>query len=750
MQFFYSAISRTSFVYTKVTMLLLLLAGLLLQANSALAACGPYQNIVVVGTRDGVVWGSGPYGERSNFGAAAVHAGLIEPGETATIQRTAVGARTLVGTTQQGVTSTSYPLSMCAVTLSIAGTSNDNEDDPATDDGVGTNTGAGGASNGGAPVTIEQLLATIRSLQDQLAQMQGGGASGAAPGTSLAIGAAVRTTSNLNVRDIPATTGTLLGVEPAGTQGTITDGPTTANGYTWWKVRYTSGGHGWSVDTYLVRVGGATSGCGTGMHLENGRCVSDTRSCTLARAVSNGTGVQVYQNGAWGSCEVKCDAGYERTTRRTFSRSAGSALQTIVKTIVTCERNTSESTNQSVTITGVSSGMCSQLKTDQNIAYMCDAAGAPFYLLASEVGTPTTKPEWSDRSRFISTCQAMTTTLTRSRCSELHTQFMNGDVVWVQSGYRPGGLQTNFNTWFNTPSFGNRPDSDETKSCWVSPRTGTDAYIATRNIPTTSAICSNASAGTPGPVSVVQTRPEAITGQVTSISAPNEVYYNTPFDVVVTMKNPGNTDGLTRASIDLTTDPTRTATIENNGSVEKVLKAGESAQFTLTVRVISTAGPTKASSWTTARFSSLYGPAAKWIYEPISVLRIPYNLYVANCDIYSGNCPASVTPGNDDLQGANAERKQVYSSTQGKWVYCDENRTETGCACVGEAGKYYDYNPNQTTQLACKIYVGGVTLPYGLSTLPNLTARLEGRGAVMCNDNGSTSLVLAQSTCSVQ
>ena len=52
--------------------------------------CGPYRAFTVTGTTGGTVWGSGPYTDDSAFGAVAVHAGLIEVGETAVIEPYAV------------------------------------------------------------------------------------------------------------------------------------------------------------------------------------------------------------------------------------------------------------------------------------------------------------------------------------------------------------------------------------------------------------------------------------------------------------------------------------------------------------------------------------------------------------------------------------------------------------------------------------------------------------------------------------
>ena len=53
--------------------------------TTTLPTCGPYPNITVTGKLNGAVWGSGPYTDDSDFGVAAVHAGLAEVGETVTI-----------------------------------------------------------------------------------------------------------------------------------------------------------------------------------------------------------------------------------------------------------------------------------------------------------------------------------------------------------------------------------------------------------------------------------------------------------------------------------------------------------------------------------------------------------------------------------------------------------------------------------------------------------------------------------------
>src|SRR3989344_3020355 len=52
----------------------------------------------------------------------------------------------------------------------------------------------------------------------------------------------------LNVRDQPTTSGTALFKKFDGNQGSVLSGPTSANGYTWWKIRWSDGQEGYSAD----------------------------------------------------------------------------------------------------------------------------------------------------------------------------------------------------------------------------------------------------------------------------------------------------------------------------------------------------------------------------------------------------------------------------------------------------------------------------------------------------------------------
>lgn len=73
----------------------------------------PLKRVEVTGRTSGAVWGTGVYTADSDLGAAAVHAGLLKPGETAMLLVCTVPSPTVFsGSTQHGVTSAdfgSYP-----------------------------------------------------------------------------------------------------------------------------------------------------------------------------------------------------------------------------------------------------------------------------------------------------------------------------------------------------------------------------------------------------------------------------------------------------------------------------------------------------------------------------------------------------------------------------------------------------------------------------------------------------------------
>lgn len=63
----------------------------------------------ITGVTEGQIWGSGPYTRDSTLGAAAVHAGLLKPGESKVLRLTvAPPLKSYPGSIRNGVTTSDY------------------------------------------------------------------------------------------------------------------------------------------------------------------------------------------------------------------------------------------------------------------------------------------------------------------------------------------------------------------------------------------------------------------------------------------------------------------------------------------------------------------------------------------------------------------------------------------------------------------------------------------------------------------
>jgi uncharacterized protein YgiM (DUF1202 family) len=74
--------------------------------------------------------------------------------------------------------------------------------------------------------------------------------------SGFAKGVSVRTSIAVNLRANAGTNYDIVATLASNSNGTITDGPRVATGYTWWKVRATTGQEGWVVQDYLIRTSG--------------------------------------------------------------------------------------------------------------------------------------------------------------------------------------------------------------------------------------------------------------------------------------------------------------------------------------------------------------------------------------------------------------------------------------------------------------------------------------------------------------
>jgi hypothetical protein len=76
------------------------------------------------------------------------------------------------------------------------------------------------------------------------------------PSGALAVGFAARVTgtggSGVNMRSDSSTTAEVLQILPEETVVTLVDGPTEADGFTWWKIHLDSGLEGWVVQDFLT------------------------------------------------------------------------------------------------------------------------------------------------------------------------------------------------------------------------------------------------------------------------------------------------------------------------------------------------------------------------------------------------------------------------------------------------------------------------------------------------------------------
>jgi hypothetical protein len=61
----------------------------------------------------------------------------------------------------------------------------------------------------------------------------------------------VMVVTKVNVRSNP--NGSIVGKQTAGAFGTLVGGPSNANGYTWWNIKYDTGVSGWSAEDFLQK-----------------------------------------------------------------------------------------------------------------------------------------------------------------------------------------------------------------------------------------------------------------------------------------------------------------------------------------------------------------------------------------------------------------------------------------------------------------------------------------------------------------
>lgn len=106
--------------YKRLYVVLKYTGGLPNTTTTTLPTCGPYSNLVVTGKLSGSVWGSGPYTDDSDFGVAAVHAGLAQVGETVTLVASNIAYHlSYPKSTANGVTTDDWLSGWCGYDISL-------------------------------------------------------------------------------------------------------------------------------------------------------------------------------------------------------------------------------------------------------------------------------------------------------------------------------------------------------------------------------------------------------------------------------------------------------------------------------------------------------------------------------------------------------------------------------------------------------------------------------------------------------
>ncbi len=108
--------------------------------------------------------------------------------------------------------------------------------------------GGGGGGGGGSSPSPVPPGCTSTTLFSPVTGAKCPSSGNGTPG----VGSKVKTSTIVNVRGTPSTTGVLQGAQATGAQGTIVAGPISANGYTWWQINYNAGADGWSVSSFLT------------------------------------------------------------------------------------------------------------------------------------------------------------------------------------------------------------------------------------------------------------------------------------------------------------------------------------------------------------------------------------------------------------------------------------------------------------------------------------------------------------------
>lgn len=197
--------------------------------------------------------------------------------------------------------------------------------------------------------------------------------------TKFQIGDRVRTTGSVNVRQTPSTSGANLGTQREDAVGIVTQGPTTANGYIWWRVDFTTGADGWAIQSSLIKTlnqPAPTPAPTVSISATPTSIVSGT-SATITWSSTNATACTA--SGGWsGTKAISGTESVSPTTNTTYTitcnGAGGSANQSTIVT-VTAPVTPAPTITLSANPTSVTSGASSTLTWSSTNATSCTASG---------------------------------------------------------------------------------------------------------------------------------------------------------------------------------------------------------------------------------------------------------------------------------------------------------------------------------------------------------------------------------------
>jgi hypothetical protein len=131
----------------------------------------------------------------------------------------------------------------------------------------------------------------------------------------------IYTTVNLNVRQTPSTSGTLVTTVSAGTAGLVVGGPTISGGYTWWQITWGSPNvTGWSIQDYLATTSPGpyaySDYFSPGWHINSWPNTTSLSTSTTRR--SGAYGIYTNATASWARLYIRTTIGFNASGQQTL------------------------------------------------------------------------------------------------------------------------------------------------------------------------------------------------------------------------------------------------------------------------------------------------------------------------------------------------------------------------------------------------------------------------------------------------